>query len=125
MISYKSDYTRFELLSVCKLRTFIINLEREAHFSKRTIRIFWEKHPDSKVYLQTWFQTVKSANWKSPNDIKDFYATVSILKNSRGVFNIKGNNYWLVARINYNKQWLFVRFIGTHEEYDRIDANSI
>jgi mRNA interferase HigB len=93
--------------------------------SKRTIREFWEKHAESKVYLQTWYQTVKSADWRTPNDIKEFYATVSILKNSRVVFNIKGNDYRLVAMINYERQWLFIRFVGTHKEYDKIDANTI
>jgi mRNA interferase HigB len=93
--------------------------------AKRTIRVFWEKHSDSKEYLETWYQTAKSAVWKKPSDIKEFYATVSILKNSRVVFNIKGNDYRLVAKINYIKQWLFIRFIGTHKEYDEIDANNI
>lgn len=93
--------------------------------AKRTIREFFAKHRDSKEYLETWYETVKSANWRKPADIKEFYATVSILKNSRVVFNIKGNDYRLVAKINYQKQWLFIRFIGTHEEYDNIDANTI
>ena len=93
--------------------------------AKRTIREFWEKHSDSKEYLQTWYQTAKAAEWKTPNDIKEFYATLSILKNSRVVFNIKGNDYRLVAKINYSKQWLFIRFVGTHEEYDKIDASKI
>ena len=93
--------------------------------AKRTIREFWEKHPDSKDYLQTWYETVKGANWHKPEDIKQFYATVSILKSSRVVFNIKGNDYRLVAKINYPKQWLFIRFIGTHKEYDKINANII
>jgi len=93
--------------------------------AKRTIREFWEKHPDSKEYLQTWYETVKGAKWKNPNEIKQFYTTISILKNSRVVFNIKGNDYRLVAKINYKKQWLFIRFIGTHKDYDAIDANTI
>jgi len=93
--------------------------------AKRTIREFWEVHPNSKEYLQTWYETVKSASWGTPNEIKSFYATVSILKNSRVVFNIKGNDYRLVAKINYEKQWLFIRFIGTHQEYDKINANEI
>ena len=97
----------------------------ERIFSKRTIREFWEKHSDSKDYLETWHQTIKSSSWKKPSDIKSFYATVSILKNSRVVFNIKGNDYRLVAKINYERQWLFIRFIGTHSEYDKIDANTI
>ncbi len=93
--------------------------------AKRTIRNFWEKHNDSKVYLETWYQTVKNAEWLKPSDIKEFYASVSILKNSRVVFNIKGNDYRLVAKVNYERQWLFIRFIGTHAEYDKIDANTI
>lgn len=93
--------------------------------AKRTIREFWQKNKDSKEYLETWYQTVKSANWDKPSDIKKFYATVSILKNSRVVFNIKGNDYRLVAKINYERQWLFIRFIGTHSEYDKINANNI
>ena len=93
--------------------------------AKRTVREYWEKHPETKEYLQTWYETVRSAQWVTPNDIKQFYATVSILKNSRVVFNIKGNDYRLVAKINYTKQWLFIRFIGTHKEYDKIDANTI
>jgi len=86
---------------------------------------FWRKHPDSKSYLETWYETAKRAHWKNPNEIKSFYTTVSILKNSRVVFNIKGNDYRLVAKINYLKSWMFIRFIGNHEEYDKIDANTI
>lgn len=93
--------------------------------SKRTIREFWEKHAEAKEHLQTWYQTVKSAEWRTPNDIKEFYATKNILKNSRVVFNIKGNDYRLVAMINYARQWLFIRFVGLHKEYDKIDANTI
>ncbi len=93
--------------------------------AKRTIREFWEKQIDSKEYLQTWYQTARTAVWRKPSDIKDFYANVSILKNSRAVFNIKGNDYRLVVKINYERQWIFIRFIGTHDEYDKIDANTI
>ena len=93
--------------------------------SKKKLREFWEKNPNSKDYLETWYETVKLATLNSPNEIQQFYATISILKNSRVVFNIKGNDYRLVAKINYSKQWLFIRFIGTHKEYDQIDANKI
>jgi mRNA interferase HigB len=93
--------------------------------AKRTIREFWEKHPESKEYLETWYETVKGAEWNTPNEIKEFYTTVSILKNSRVVFNIKGNDFRLVAKINYEKEWLFIRFIGTHKEYDQIEADNI
>lgn len=93
--------------------------------AKRTLREFWENHKDSKEYLETWYQTARAADWTKPSDIKEFYATVSILKNSRVVFNIKGNDYRLVVKINYDRQWLFIRFIGTHSEYDKINANTI
>lgn len=93
--------------------------------SKRTLRVFWEKYPDSREYLQTWYETVKEATWNNPNEVKKFYSTISILKNSRVVFNIKGNTYRLVAKINFNRQWLFIRFIGTHQEYNKINANTI
>jgi mRNA interferase HigB len=93
--------------------------------AKRTLVKFWEDYPDSKSYLETWYETASKAEWKTPNDIKSFYATVSILKNSRVVFNIKGNSYRLVAKINYVRSWMFIRFIGTHAEYDKIDANNI
>jgi len=94
-------------------------------YSKKDNQGIWELYPDSKPYLETWYETVKSANWYRPTDLKYFYAHVSILKNSRVVFNIKGNDYRLVVRINYEKQWLFIRFIGTHQEYEKINANTI
>ena len=97
----------------------------ERIFAKSTLREFWEKFPDSEQYLKTWYDTAMSSNWKSPADVKQTYAYASILKDSRIVFNIKGNSYRLVAKFNYVKQWLFIRFIGSHKEYDRIDANTI
>jgi len=66
-----------------------------------------------------------NSEWKSPNDIKRTYATASILKDGRIVFNIKGNSYRLIVRFNFAYQMAFIRFIGTHSEYDKIDADSI
>lgn len=97
----------------------------ERIFAKSTLRKFWETHADSEQYLKTWYDTAKCADWKSPNDVKQTYANASILKDSRIVFNIKGNSYRLIAKFNFEKQWIFIRFIGTHAEYDRIDANNI
>jgi mRNA interferase HigB len=94
-------------------------------FSKSTLREFWESHPDSEQYLKTWHDTAMNSNWKTPIDVKQAYANASILKEGRIVFNIKGNNYRLVAKFNFEKQWIFIRFIGTHMEYDKIDANTI
>jgi len=75
--------------------------------------------------MKTWCGTAKSAKWFSPNDIKQTYINASILKNSRVVFNIKGNSYRLIVKFNYEKQWAFIRFIGTHAEYDNINADMI
>lgn len=97
----------------------------ERIFSKSTLKDFWMKNPDSEQYLKTWFDTAMYSNWKTPNEVKQTYANASILKESRIVFNIKGNTYRLVAKFNFEKQWIFIRFIGTHNEYDKIDANSI
>ncbi|MBE7641780.1 type II toxin-antitoxin system HigB family toxin [Salegentibacter sp. BLCTC] len=93
--------------------------------AKSTLREFWKKHSDSEQYLKTWYETAKSSNWASPSDIKKTYVNVSILKDSRVVFNIKGNSYRLVVKFNYDRQWAFIRFVGTHTDYDKIDANTI
>jgi mRNA interferase HigB len=94
-------------------------------FAKSTLREYWEVHADSDQYLKTWYDTAMNADWKSLNDVKQTYSNASILKDSRIVFNIKGNSYRLVAKFNYEKQWFFIRFIVTHNEYDKIDANTI
>lgn len=97
----------------------------ERIFAKSTLRTFWESHPDSEQYLKTWFDTAMNSSWKSPNEVKKTYASASILKDGRVVFNIKGNTYRLVVKLNFEKQWIFIRFIGTHEDYDKINANTI
>jgi mRNA interferase HigB len=94
-------------------------------FAKSTLRDYWEKHPASEQHLKTWYDTAMNADWKSPSDVKNTYASASILKDSRIVFNIKGNSYRLIVKFNFEKQWIFIRFIGTHAEYDKIDANTI
>ena len=97
----------------------------ERIFAKSTLRLFWEKYPDSEQYLKTWYDAAMSSDWRMPTDVKKSYANASILKGSRIVFNLKGNAYRLVAKFNYEKQWIFIRFIGTHSEYDKIDATKI
>lgn len=97
----------------------------ERIFAKSTLREYWEKNPDSEQHLKTWYDTVMSSDWKNQNDVKKTYANASILKNSRVVFNIKGNAYRLVVKFNFEKQWVFIKFIGTHVEYDKIDLNKI
>ncbi|MEX0812229.1 MAG: type II toxin-antitoxin system HigB family toxin [Chitinophagales bacterium] len=93
--------------------------------AKRTLREFWQKHPIAEQYIKTWYETAKASNWNSPADVKSTYANASVLKDSRVVFNIKGNSFRLVVKINYERQWAFIRFIGTHAEYDKINADTI
>jgi mRNA interferase HigB len=93
--------------------------------AKKILREFWEKHPDSKDQLKTWFKEASKANWSDPKDIKNEYPKAGILKGGRMVFNICGNKYRLITQINYLRQWVFIRFIGTHSDYDKIDADTI
>jgi len=94
-------------------------------FAKSTLKAYWEIHPEVEQYLKTWYDTAIHANWKSPADIKLNYASASILKDSRVVFNIKGNSYRLITKFNFDRQLIYIRFVGTHSEYDKIDANTI
>lgn len=93
--------------------------------AKRTLRDFWSTHADSEQQLQAWYNEAEQATWKSPNDIKRDYPSASILEDNRMVFNIKGNKYRLIVRINYKYGVLWIRFIGTHAEYDKVDATKI
>jgi mRNA interferase HigB len=96
--------------------------------AKRTLRQFWETHPrgaEAKTPLEAWHSLVEVADWTIPADVKQAYGDASILKNSRVVFNIGGNKFRLVVRINYPYRIVYIRFVGTHEEYDTIDAETI
>jgi mRNA interferase HigB len=89
------------------------------------VRDFWEQNPDAEQPLRAWYSTVKRAEWHTPNDVKAMFRNASIVGNNRAIFNIKGNDYRLVVAINYAMSIVFIRFIGTHENYDRIDAKTI
>lgn len=93
--------------------------------SRRILREFWENHPDATISLQTWFHDVERATWNGPADIKAVYRNASFLANNRVVFNIKGNHYRLVVVVVYQHGVVYIRFVGTHEEYDRIDVVTI
>jgi mRNA interferase HigB len=93
--------------------------------SRRTLREFWEFYPDSTIALQTWFHDVERANWSTPADIKAVYRNSSFVAGNRVVFNIKGNNYRLVILEIYQHGVVYIRFVGTHEEYARIDVTTI
>ena len=93
--------------------------------SKKTLKDFWAKEPAAKTALEAWHAEAKNAEWSSPADVKASYGTSSILKDGRVVFNIGGNKYRLVVWINYDYFTIYVRFVGTHKEYDEIDAQTI
>jgi mRNA interferase HigB len=93
--------------------------------ARSTLQRFWEKHSESEQPLKSWFKVTKNAKWKDPNDVKECYKSASILLQGRVVFNIAGNKYRLIAHINYTKSILFIKFIGTHSEYDKIDAQTV
>jgi len=86
---------------------------------------FTLKHPDAKQAVLAWYAEVKKARWNQPADIKLHYASASILKNRRVVFNLKGNDYRLIVAIAYNVGFVYLKFIGTHIEYDEVDANTV
>lgn len=89
------------------------------------LRAFWEQHPDAEQPLKAWLEEVSHASWIQPSDIKVQYRSASILKNRRVVFNIKGNDYRLIVAIAYKLQIVYVKFVGTHKEYDAVDAETV
>ena len=91
----------------------------------KMLRDFWEKHSQAEMPLRAWHALARRADWRTPADVKAAYRTASFLGANRVVFNIKGNDYRLVVAVHYNRGLMFVRFIGTHKEYDRIDAEEI
>ena len=96
--------------------------------SKRTLREFWESPPqyaDSRSSLEVWHGETLRATWKTPQEIKEQFRSASILKNNRVVFNISGNKYRLIVSIDYARQACFIRFIGTHKQYDEINAEVV
>ena len=93
----------------------------------RTLREFWEnpEYSDSEASLRSWYHDVKNSEWKNSNELKQNYKNASIVGEGRVVFNIKGNTYRLVVLINYEFQVIFIRFIGTHKQYDKINLKTI
>ncbi len=95
--------------------------------SRGTLRDFWTKpeYKDSEQSLRSWFQVTLAANWSNSSDIKSIYGSASIVGDNRIVFNIAGNKYRLVVKINYHYQVVYIRFIGTHKQYDKINVKEI
>jgi mRNA interferase HigB len=93
--------------------------------AKSTLRAFWAVRPDAEEPLLAWYREVEKEDWSEPAQVKEKYRNASIVKGNRVVFNIKGNDYRLVVRINYPYRMLYVRFVGTHAEYDRVNAEEV
>lgn len=91
----------------------------------KALREFWLRHSDAEQPLRAWYEDVTRASWRSPAEIKAQFGSAGILKGWRVAFNIKGNDYRLVAAVAYNTGLVFVKFVGNHAEYDRIDANTV
>lgn len=93
--------------------------------SVKTLRDFWAEYPGAEQPLKSWVNEATKAEWQTPASIKAQYRSASILKNRRVVFNIKGNDYRLIVAIAYQRGWLFVKFIGTHKQYEKIYAETV
>jgi mRNA interferase HigB len=93
--------------------------------SRKTLKIFWERHPDAEQPLKAWFQETEKANWSSFNELKKQFKSASLVGNDRVVFNIKGNVYRLIVLAMFKQGKFFIRFVGTHKEYDKINVKNI
>lgn len=91
----------------------------------KRLREFWENHSDAEIPLKAWIKNTERARWEKSSDVVAEIPYVDPIKGDRVVFNVKGNKYRLVVKIEYSRGRVYVRFIGTHAEYDRIDAETI
>ena len=93
--------------------------------SKKALRDFWQRHPDAEGALRSWYREVKRENWDGPADVMRKYPRASIVGGNRAVFRIRGGSYRLVVHVNYPKHTVYVRFVGTHSEYDAIAVEEV
>jgi len=93
--------------------------------ARKALKTFWEQHPDAEQPLKAWFKFAQGADWKTPTEVKADYRNASFLADNRVCFNIAGNKYRLVVRVNYPYRLVYIRFVGTHAAYDDIDANQV
>jgi mRNA interferase HigB len=91
----------------------------------RNLIRFYNRHPDAKASIETWLAITKSSVWQKSSDVVRDFPDADPVKNNRVVFNIAGNKYRLIVQISYVRQWVFIKFIGTHAEYNKVDANTI
>lgn len=93
--------------------------------AKKALREFWEQYPDAEEALLAWYREVEKEDWDTPAKVKEKYRNASVIGDNRVVFNIKGNGYRLVVKINYAYRVVYIRFVGTHAGYDEIDAQEV
>ncbi len=93
--------------------------------ARKTLREFWQRHPDAEEPLLAWYREVKHADWDTPAILKEMYRNASIVGDNRVIFNIKGNDYRLMVKINYRYRVVYIRFAGTHAEYDAVDVEEV
>ena len=93
--------------------------------SFKKIRDFYEINPDSKTYLTSWFKTVRRADWKDFNALRSDFNSADLVADNRVIFNIKGNHYRLIARISFEHKRIMIKWLGTHAEYDKVDARNV
>lgn len=91
----------------------------------KTLRDFWEIHPNAMQPLLAWHDEASKAQWSQPTDIKAHYGSASFVGNNRVVFNIKGNDYRLIVALAYRLGVVYIKFIGTHAQYDKVDAATV
>ncbi len=93
--------------------------------SRKTLRAFQIRHPRARQPLDDWYRLVESSVWETPADVKKGFRSADFLPDNRIVFNIAGNEYRLVVKVEYRFQTVYIRFVGTHTDYDKIDATVI
>jgi mRNA interferase HigB len=93
--------------------------------ARRTLRVFWDTNPEAERPLKAWYATVTKAEWAGPADVKAEFGSVDLVADNRAIFNIGGNKYRLVVHIAYRHQKILIKFVGTHADYDRINAATV
>jgi mRNA interferase HigB len=93
--------------------------------AKRTLRVFWEQHPQAEAPLRLWYTRVSAVTWSGPSDIRDQFGSADFVADNRVIFNVAGNNYRVVVRVSYAYRRVLIKFVGTHKQYDQINAETV
>lgn len=104
---------------------FTIAYSKMNIYNKSKLIEFYTKHANTKDGLEKWYHDVKALTWKKPSDIVRDFKTARTIKNNRAIFEINGNDYRLIVEVQYQKEWVFIKFVGTHAQYDKIDATIV